>query len=422
MTDPDAVQPPTPAPEPGAADAPDSRARRRETAACDALRTLMRDYYLYHFGARPPQQEDVPISLSLTVRPSQAWSVAFDPPFVEQIQGQLEDVQAGHDAYRRGRVHCFRCRSSQCEHSAPPDALSVFRAYTSTGVPEWCEMVQALIEARHEQVDRLYAAPPAVLALVQLGRDLKARQLSSFGKASKTYAILGQVVAGYFLTRERRGRNGESGQRFAVTFQAAEIRAPDGRLQLKLNPVVGGMTPDEWDELLVSGWRPWVARACEQAVRAVALLEQQAHAARDSGDPEQIRRQMRKLPQILNHLARSVEQGDRQSARRTQHVEDRRQQQRPIHKALDDAKAATAENLFYDEKRETVVACGKQGRAHVFSHDGRHVTSFVLAAGGADFRVRTQRWRPLQKNEIEEFRATLASLASGSEPVPAGGS
>jgi len=279
--------------------------------------------------------------------------------------------------------------------------------------------VQTLVEARHERADQLHAEPPAVIALVQFGHDLKRRQLASFGRASKTYAILGQVVAGYFQTRERRAR-ADAVPRFAVTFQAVETRGPGGRMQVKLNPVVGGMPLEAWDELLASGWRPWVARACDDVQRAVETLELQVLAARDGGDPAQIRGQLRRLPQILNRFARTVEQGDRQSARRTQHVEARRQQHRPVHKALDDARGAAAEALFYDEKRDTIVACGKQGRAHAFNAEGRHVTSFVLTPGGADFRVRTQRWRRLQKDEVEAFRARIAAAAAPGDDARAG--
>jgi len=405
----DNLQPPEPAPEIPR----ESRSERRERAACDALRALLRDYYLQHFGANGPNGKRLPLNLTLSVRPEEAWATEFDPPFPDQIQAQLEDAQAGRNAYERGRVFCFRCQSSLCEHSLPPGPLEVFRGYSSTGVPEWCEAVQAFIEVQSERVDQLYAAPPAVLARMQYGHDLKFRQLSSFGRASKTYSLLGQVVAGYFLlpASQRSDRTGSS--RFAITVQAVETRGLEGETLVKLNSIIGGMTPEQWEELLVSGWRPAVGRALETAGAAVEDVERRARAARESADMAVVRQALKTVPQILARLARSLEQGDRQSARRTRHAELHPRQARPVHKAIEDALEAGEENLFYDEKRATWIACGRQGRAHAFNAAGKHVTSFVLPAGGADFRLRTQRWRALQKEEIARFRALIGQAAGG---------
>jgi hypothetical protein len=386
-----------------------TRSHRREQAACDALRALLRDHYFQHFGAEAPAEGELKVELSLRVRPQDAWATSFEPAFIEQIQGQIEDAQAGWDVYQRGRVFCFRCRSSQCPHSAPPGPLEVFKGYSSTGIPEWWELVQPFLEARCERVDQLYGDPPAVLALMQYGHDLKLKQLSSFGRASKTYAILGQVIAGYFLRPAARRAEARADRRLAVTFQAVEIRGRAGEVGIRLNPIAGGLSPEDWDELLVSDWRPSLSRACEGAFRTAEDIERRVCEARDAGSADELRQQLRRVPQMLAGLARTLEQGDRQSARRTRHAEQHRRPQRPVHKAVEDALAAGEGRLFYDEKKDTWIACGKQGRAHVFSAEGRHVTSFVLPPGGAEFRLRTHRWRALQKEETARFRALLAA-------------
>jgi len=394
------------------------RAERRERAACDALRALLRDHYLHQFGANLPREQAVPVRLNLRVKPGEAWATEFDPPFAEQIQGQIEDAQAGWDRYQRGHVFCFRCQSAGCEHATPPGPLAVFRGYSSTGTPEWWELAQAFIEARDERVDRLYAEPPAVLARMQYGHDLKDRQLSSFGRASKTYAILGQVVAGYFTLPGAHRAGERRAARFAVTLQAVEARGADGAPVLRLNPIVGGTSPEEWDELLVSAWRPSVGRALDAAARAVEDVERQVRSARESSDPEMLRKHLQRMPGILNRLARTLEQGDRQTARRTRHAEQHAREERPVHKALEDARRAGEEQLFFDEKHHTWIACGRQGRAHAFNEMGRHVTSFVLPPGGAEFRVRTRRWRTLPPEEAAEFRALIAPAPAGK--IPAG--
>jgi hypothetical protein len=269
--------------------------------------------------------------------------------------------------------------------------------------------VQPFLEARCERVDQLYGDPPAVLALMQYGHDLKLKQLSSFGRASKTYAILGQVIAGYFLRPAARRAEARADRRLAVTFQAVEIRGRAGEVGIRLNPIAGGLSPEDWDELLVSDWRPSLSRACEGAFRTAEDIERRVCEARDAGSADELRQQLRRVPQMLAGLARTLEQGDRQSARRTRHAEQHRRPQRPVHKAVEDALAAGEGRLFYDEKKDTWIACGKQGRAHVFSAEGRHVTSFVLPPGGAEFRLRTHRWRALQKEETARFRALLAA-------------
>jgi len=85
----------------------------------------------------------------------------------------------------------------------------VFSGYNSFGIPEWQEFVQALVDARDPRVDQLYADPPALLALVQTGRELRNRQLSSFGRASKTYSILDRSSRATSRSGERR-RKGPS--------------------------------------------------------------------------------------------------------------------------------------------------------------------------------------------------------------------
>ena len=125
---------------------------------------------------------------------------------------------------------------------------------------------------------------------------------------------------------------------------------------------------------------------------------------------------------ILQRLARGLEQGSRQEARRTRHAEARREERRPVHKALDDAAAAQAGDLLFDERRRTFVVRGRHGRAHVFAPDGKHVTSLVLPADGAAARVRTGRWRPMTAEEQAAWHSVTPGrtprAASSGRPCP----
>ena len=407
----------TPPEAPSAAREP-SRTDRREKAAADVLRTFIRDAHVARFGPVINGQEKVELQLRLTVRPADNWTLTFDPPLAEQVLHLLQDAQADRGAARKGRAYCFRCASSVCEHSLPPSSLHVFAGYSPTGQPEWEEFAQTLIAGRDERIDRLFADRPAVLARVRFGRDLRDRQLTSFGRASKTYAILGQVAAGYFPLRIPGVVRGQPPERLALTFQAVETRDIGGRLNLMLNMIGTHPQGASLEDLLAgdAAWGNTVYRAREIAARDLENLERLAAQAREVGRPDDALAVMKKVPAVLMRLAESLERGDRQTARRTQHAETRRGSDRPVHKALDDALAARPEALFSDERTGGIVVCGPQGRAHVFNTQGRHITTFTLKPEAVDYRLRTERWKRLSPENVAAFKARILPLAEGAAP------
>lgn len=415
-------QAPEPPPSPAAAQPAPARVPRsvrRMTAAADSLRTLLRDHYLDRFGAASPPPGPLEISLRLQVDPARGWQVTFLPPIEEQVDEQFADAQAVKDVLRRGRVYCFRCASTDCEHAVPPSPSHVFRGYSSTGTAEWCELVQALVDMQDEEMHLLYEERPQVLARTQPGHALRYRQLSIFGRGSRTYSILGQVVAGYFPLRRPGGPSGQPPVRLAVTLQAVEVRDRRGRLRLALNAVPGALGAGEFEEWAVQDTHFGLAESVARTEEALQALGIRAEDARRGG-MAQLKPLMRQVPVLLARLARQIEQRARQGARRTRHAADRRGDRRPIHKALDDALAARAGSVFHDERRATYVVCARQGRAHVFSPEARHVTSFVVQPAEIEFRVRTRRWRPLEGEELQSFLARVALAAKGAGPAGAG--
>lgn len=404
-----AAEPAAPATPGAAPSAPAlTRWQRRERAAADALRTFVRDVHEARFGAVAPRSPEIRFDLHLRARPGEAWALTFDPPLADQIAAQLEDARALLGVYREGRVFCHKCESSDCAHAAPPTPLAVFAGYDPMGMPEWKELLQALIEARDERVDRLFDRSPRVLARLQLGRDLRARQLAEFGRASATYSILGQVVAGYFAAPGAPGA--DAAGRVALTFQAVETRGPRGGREVRLNTL--GVLPDgrDLDEWLGSDAADWIGRARDEARRALDGLARTVAGGGSpdapGGDPH---RALGRVPLVLRRLAESLERGRRQEDRRTRHVEQRRHDRRPVPKAWEDLAGAKADAFFRDEKESTLVVCGPQGRAHVFNDGGRHVTSFVLQPGGADFRLRTGRWTAADAAAVEALRRAVQS-------------
>jgi hypothetical protein len=410
---------PHPPPEVPTPDGVEARERRpplvrREQAAADALRALMRDIQTYHFGAYSGPAE-LRLPLEVAVRPLENWALRFDPPLETQVLEQLQEAQAERMAPLPGRVYCYRCRSSTCAHARPPDPLQVFFGYSQTGEPEWRELAQALIHWGDDRTDQLFGSPPAILARMLYGRPLRERQLASFGRASKTYAILAQTVAGYFPLRSP---SGGPPQRLALTFQAVESRTPGGDLRLTLN-VIGGLSePAVLDELLADdrGWAPVVFRAKEIAARAIQEIERKTRLAREGHRRDEASRLMRQVPVVLSRLAESLERGERQRKRRTQHAEDRRSAgTRPVHTALQDALALAPEGWHEDTRTGARVAVTPEGRAHLFSETGRHITSFLLEAPALEHRLRIGRWRKLEASEALRFREHLRSPPAGSD-------
>jgi hypothetical protein len=388
------------------------RSERREKAAADVLRTFIRDLQFDRFGDPPkPGSNEKELVLRLKVNPDKNWELQFEPSLSDQVAQQLEEAAAERDVYRKGHVFCYRCESADCEHSVPPTSQSVFGSYAPNGIPEWMELAQVLIAAKDERVDQLFDRHARnVVALVQFGHDLKTRQLSSFGKSSKTYSVLGQVIAGYFPLKQESGKSLAEPLRVAVTFQAVEVRDSTGALRVRLNAMAGLPEGQSLQDLFASGWQPGLLRAYELTNHLIDAIEWRAAAARTRGDADELGSAMRQVPGALRRLSDSIERGIRQEGRRTRHVEERRHEQRPVHKALDDAKLITPEKLFFDEKTSAFVACGDQGRAHVFSPEGKHITSFILHPGAVDFRLRTKRWRLATEEEFTSFNGKLGTI------------
>jgi len=405
-------------PDPGEPVASDSTSfQRRESAARDALRALIRDFIRQEAGHRIARDAAVELDLHLKLRPGahDGWELDFDPPLDRQLQDQCQELLSRTKVYQQGRIYCFRCHRSSCEHSTGTSPLMVFKAYSATGVPEWQEFSQALIDSRDERVDQLFDRARAVVAQVKRGRELRGQQLGSFGRSSKTYAPLGQVTAGYFfLDNVNRNHQGLD-TRVAVTFQVVETRRENGQAALALNAVSALPGGCAFEELLASDWEPWLARAYRRTAFEVAKIEKQYIAARMERDNKAIGRALGRVPGVLQRLATSLQRGSRQSRRRTQHAEQRREQRRTVQMAMADSRTAKPQDFFYDERSDTIVVRGDHGRLHVFTPHGRHVTSFRGQPQFIDLRIRARRWRRLEDIERVPFEKQLHG--SGSAPA-----
>jgi hypothetical protein len=364
-----------------------AQARRLESELADLARRLHRRM----FGAEATFPGRLSIDIEIPAEPQT--DSAAGPELLSRLSAALQKTGARADAILPGRVFCYRCESGACEHAAPPRPQAVFAGFSPTGQPEWKDLGQVLLEARHENVDALFGDPPAALAHVQPGRDLKARLLHPFGKSSKTYDVLAQLIAGPFGGDTRLPPS-------ALTVQAIESRHPDGRTRLTLHRV-GGAAVDFLD---AHPEHPFSIAFPAARTRLAAIESDLA-----SGDPAPARRSelMRKIPGILHDLRRVVERGGRQRERRTRHADERRREHRPTQAALQDAWKASDTDLLADDARGTLIVLGPRGRAHAFTPGGKHVTSLILDREALSRRIARKRWRPATPAEIQVLRTAL---------------
>jgi len=386
------------------AEDPTSRAKQRNDARtralANALRALIRDTYQDRFGSAEGA-EPFPLELAFTVDPDDGWSLHFDPPLLDQLTPQLDHHEAAQGAYRDGHAYCFRCQDPACLHSRPGSTLEVFSGYDQTGCPQWTELAQFLLDQKDDRVDRLFD-PAAPLITRQIrGKDLRARQLAPFGRSSKTFSLLGQVVTGYISFIDKASRERE---RLAITYQAVEARDASGRIALRLNRICA--LPDDLELAeLAEGRFDYVLRAEATARDA---LEQLAWKLANRSADVPLGKIMGRVPEVLRKLCRDLDHGQRQSGRQTRHARERRQIRRPVDMAMADLRRVKPAQMYEDLKTRAVVICARKGRCHVFNPDGKHVTSFVVQPGDVASRVRKNRWGAMDEERATQFLDNFA--------------
>ncbi len=393
-----------------------SRTSRRREGNNRALlhfqRTLVdtvKELYRESSGGHEKAEREILIRIHAVIRPDSDWKIEASPSVGRQVENAVREATAKEKVFRPGHVYCYRCDSSHCEHSGPPAPERVFGGYSQTGVPQWPELAQILIEQRHAGVEGIYRQTGRSLAAAFIDAEsLKHRQLGIFGKGSKTYDILGQVVFGFLRFPPPKGEARE-GDRTAFTLQAVEVRDRSGRPRVVLN-VIGKLS--DGSEAMEALMGPHHLRVLDVIVTARRLTGKLRPAlvvgARTAYGDE--RKLVASASSILRKTTRSLDRLGRQSQRRTLHAEKRRVEKRPTSKALEDAAGAQDESLYQDDREGTIIVLGSRSRTHVFSPEGRHITSLNLKKEEVESRKRRQRWRPLDAEGRRLFRKSLRSI------------
>jgi len=317
---------------------------------------------------------------------------------LEQLRERIQEVGDGVIALRPGRIYCYWCKSNACHHGLPMTPREVFIGYDPTGRPRFNDFADLALARRDPRIEGLYRDPPEPMAIYENGAALRADQLQVFGGRSVVFNILGQVAIGYFPFKAKR-----SGERevFSLTLQAIETRRRDGGTLLDLN-ILGRIPEGTLQQWIDEAFDGAMLRTVRQARRRIREVGRKNRGRQNRGELEAL------VEPHLNELARTLERFPRQVVRRTSHVQNRRRQgNRPTRKALEDARSAQADALFRDEKHGTYVVLGPRGRTHVFSTEGRHITSVTYSREAVERKQKQKIWRVLDTEEEAGFRGIV---------------
>ena len=370
----------------------------------DVLRKMARELLARKSGGHLIEAtlHELDLRVALPLQGPDADPQQFAERLAAAIDELLDDAVQRAASFRPGHAFCHRCKGAVCEHSQPPSCRHVFVGYGPTGAPRWEDFAQVCLELKHPEVDRLYEDPPALLTLVQQRPELHAGLLDAFSTAS--YDLMGQLCAGFFSVRAP----AEEGRGVvALTFQIAAARPRSGRIALGLNILGRAPSGNELGTLWERhGDLPWrrAVRWAQSALQSFKLPRVEP----GDGEPASSEHLDRRVDGILKGLARRLAREGRARGRRTRHAEARHESgARPTRKAMDDTRAAGAEEVLVDERSGTLVVLGDRGRTHFFTREGRLVSSVRYSRDAVERKRKLGFWREASNGEVEELRGKV---------------
>jgi hypothetical protein len=266
-----------------------TRSQRREQAAADALRSLIRDTLLDKFPVLAEEHIEIPLHLSLKLTGE---ALKFTPDLRSQILEQAEAFLAPCESFHPGSVFDFHARTAEAPGCRPPGALDVFAGYDPLGHPKW---------------SRLSAMLPEGLPLkIFSGKELKTEQLLAHGKNDKNYNLLGQLILGP-LPVPRVYQNFTESPECALTLQIVEVRDAQAHFSLRVNLLCGKLLAEELEAMIQENPLREVNRALLQLREEVGRLEAQALEAWCHQDSKALSLILKAVPKIFARFSAQME-------------------------------------------------------------------------------------------------------------------
>jgi len=304
---------------------------------------------------------------------------------------------------------CFQCRTFGCHHSQPDSPSHIFSGYSATGKPMWEAFIDACIRLKPDGMDALFGEKPIPLAMVLQARDLNEERLPEFVGQKEVPEFCGQVVAGLVPTDLWTHKGNPD--RTVLSVQLFK-RSIGHTYEYQMNLM--GLTKRELLDAAVTGGRRSKADLVSQVIQRTQrrLRGVKGELATLSGSTEM--RHEAFVDRVLAQLRSDISQICRSGTLRTKHAEKRHKGgERPTGTAFSDALTAGIEKTLFDVRHKTYVILGRNQRAHVFSPQGRHVTSLRLQKGEIERKLQRHRWRAVSRQEHEKFIQVLDPKRGG---------
>lgn len=312
-----------------------------------------------------------------------------------RIQGETEAL--GH---RSGHAPCYWCNAPICEHSMPPDHHSVLIGWSPTGVPLWKNLTSVLIEAKDEQIDFLYGESPGPVVIWQSEADLLGDVLPEYLNDSLFAHPVGALLSGGFTLP----MPDSDPDLLSITALVLESRAGRDIPRYSLNLISNTPPPHHLASLVGSGTRSILSRWISSLRSSLNQLQHRLISQSKDGKRSSLQSSRELVVEALIESRAHLKTLRRRSERRTQHAEERSDDpDRPTSAAISDLMACDPKDLFHDRKESTIVVRGSQGRVHIFTVNGRHITSASYSSEAIQSRIARGRWRPMEEGKAGSF-------------------
>jgi len=327
---------------------------------------------------------------------------------VESLRIQGETEALGH---RFGHAPCYWCDAPVCEHSMPGDQRSVLVGWSATGIPLWRDIASLLIETGDEQIDLLYGEDPGPVICWRGEGELLGEILPEYLSDSLFARPVGALLAGGFPLP------GHSHDNLSVTALVVESRA--GRIvpRYSLNLLSTTPAPHHLATLLGENNRSILSGWIGSLKSALHRFQQELVVEATRGQRDSLKSCRERVVDLLIDSRSHLETLRRRSQRRTMHAQERSENpNRPTSAAIPDLLACSEADLFQDRKESTIVLRGPQGRIHIFTATGRHITSAIYSSESIQTRIARSRWILLGDVKARAFIERVNRSIPESEP------
>ncbi len=353
----------------------------------------------------------VPIQLN-KINPS--LSRRFAHSLLSQIEALRLEGETEIHGHRSGHAHCYWCNQPECEHSTPDDGHTVLTGWSATGIPIWSNITNVLLTEDPELLDHLHGTTLKPFALLVEGSDLLAEVLPQYTEGTTfAHPLAGLQIAGFPIQR----RDHEI-DHLAMTALVLETRTALGTPRYRWNFIANPPRPLHLATLLGQDSSSPLA-LWTSALRSLLIGHQEEIDSRSRKGKRMPMKDCRKG--VLNFLGEAqalLGTIQRRRERRTHHAMERTADpSRPTSAAIPDVRACKRNDVFIDRRESTVIIRGPNGRIHVFTRNGIHITSAHYSPESILQRIQRKRWVPMDDPEYLRFHEEISRKLGGEDEI-----